>query len=215
MTFLDDMYVEDEDCEDLRRYGYWSKEYKALNLPSYLGAYLFLCSVPLELTHEYIIMRLEQKPDQPSVLSIRQLMREFQEGISLSIFFKQRYVRLVDTVLGDIDDQHFLDGHKISLINFDKSVKTLLEVYLEYLQQWIQMAPRAIVDKNFLEDEWTWLRSCSPLIPETEGLIAHKFCRITIGMIEGISNFLTTNIKKLIKNMSTGEGVDCEDCSQK
>nr|CAD7418939.1 unnamed protein product [Timema poppensis] len=193
MTFLDEDYVEDEDYEDLRRYGYWSKEYKALNLPSYLGAYLFLCSVPLELTHEYIIMRLEQKPDQPSVLSIRQgkrkhcdisllmnitlfqLMREFQEGISLSIFFKQRYVRLVDTVLGDIDDQHFLDGHKISLINFDKSVKTLLEVYLEYLQHWIQMAPRTIVDKNFLEDEWTWLRSCSPLIPETEGLIAHKF----------------------------------------
>nr|CAD7445295.1 unnamed protein product [Timema bartmani] len=191
ITTVDDTYVGDEDCEDLRRYGYWSKEYKALNLPSYLGAYLFLCSVPLELTHEYIIMRLEQKPDQPSVLSIRQssdkvstllmnvtlfqLMREFQEGISLSIFFKQRYVRLVDTVLGDIDDQHFLDGHKISLINFDKSVKTLLEVYLEYLQQWIQMAPRAIVDKNFLEDEWTWLRSCSPLIPGTEGLIAHKF----------------------------------------
>jgi hypothetical protein len=34
---------------------------------------LFLSRIPLEMIHEFLRMRLEQKPKQPSVLSIRQV----------------------------------------------------------------------------------------------------------------------------------------------
>lgn len=64
------MSVEDMELE---KYGYWSKEAQELGLPSYKSAFLFLSVVPLEVIHEFLRMRLEQKPDKPSPLSIRQV----------------------------------------------------------------------------------------------------------------------------------------------
>lgn len=58
---------------ELRRYGYWSPEANALNLPSYRAAYLFLCRIPLDLVHEFLRLRLETKPERPSSMSIRQV----------------------------------------------------------------------------------------------------------------------------------------------
>lgn len=63
----------DEDI-DLERYGAWSPEAQELGLPSYKPAFLFLSVVPLEVIHEFLRMRLEQKPDKPSPLSLRQVI---------------------------------------------------------------------------------------------------------------------------------------------
>ncbi|CAG9857381.1 unnamed protein product [Phyllotreta striolata] len=73
------------DDEELRRYGCWSPEYKTLDLPSYRTLFIFLATVPLEVVHEYLLMRLEQKPTNPSALSIRQLMRELKTGLYKAI----------------------------------------------------------------------------------------------------------------------------------
>ena len=46
------------------------------DLPSFLPTYLFLLRVPLDVVHECLRLRLEQRPDrdaEPSVLSIRQV----------------------------------------------------------------------------------------------------------------------------------------------
>lgn len=67
--------------EELIRYGSWSPEAKNLDLPSYRSMFFFLSGVPLEVIKEYLQMRLEQKPENPSPLSVRQLMRELKEGI--------------------------------------------------------------------------------------------------------------------------------------
>lgn len=67
--------------QHLSRYGCWSPEYEALDLPSYRTLFIFLATVPLEVLHEYLLMRLEQKPTNPSALSIRQLMRELKQGL--------------------------------------------------------------------------------------------------------------------------------------
>lgn len=64
--------AEDEE-EELVRYGYWSCEAQDLHLPSYRSAFLFLSRIPLEVIHEFLRMRLEQKPEEPSVLCIRQV----------------------------------------------------------------------------------------------------------------------------------------------
>ena len=63
---------------ELRRYGAWSPEFQSLKLPQYRTLYLFLCRMPMDVIRESLCIRLEQKPNEPSVLSIRQLMQEFK-----------------------------------------------------------------------------------------------------------------------------------------
>lgn len=69
--------TDDDEEEELHRYGFWSPETQSLGLPSYRAAFLFLSRIPLETIHEYLRLRLEQKPNQPSVLSIRQVSETF------------------------------------------------------------------------------------------------------------------------------------------
>lgn len=61
----------------MRRYGYWSPESQALALPSYRAAYLFISHIPLDMIHAYLRLRLETKPERPSVMSIRQVSLVF------------------------------------------------------------------------------------------------------------------------------------------
>lgn len=63
---------------ELRRYGAWSEEIQSLKLPQYRTLYLFLCRMPMDVIRESLCIRLEQKPAEPSALSIRQLMQEFK-----------------------------------------------------------------------------------------------------------------------------------------
>lgn len=76
--------VKDHEVVELQRYGTWSSEFQSLNLPQYKTLFLFLCRIPLDVIHESLYIRLEQKPAQPSVLSIRQLMQEFK--VNLIVF---------------------------------------------------------------------------------------------------------------------------------
>lgn len=71
--------------EELQRFGVWSPEAKSMDLPSYRTMFLFLGLVPLEVVNEYLLMRLEQKPEKPSPLSVRQLMRELKEGLQVAL----------------------------------------------------------------------------------------------------------------------------------
>lgn len=60
-----------------------------MDLPSYRTMFLFLALVPLEVVNEYLLMRLEQKPEKPSPLSVRQLMRELKEGLQVALHERQ------------------------------------------------------------------------------------------------------------------------------
>ncbi len=66
------------DLAELRRYGAWSVEFESIKLPQYRTLYLFLCRMPMDVIRESLCVRLEQKPAEPSSLSIRQLMQEFK-----------------------------------------------------------------------------------------------------------------------------------------
>lgn len=70
--------------EELLRYGYWSQESKELNLPSYRATFIFLSRIPLDLIHAYLRMRLDTRPEKPSIMSIRQVIN----FIYLIIIFK-------------------------------------------------------------------------------------------------------------------------------
>lgn len=58
---------------ELRRYGCWSEEAQALNLPSYRPSFLFLSRISISVIQEYLLLRLEKKPEKPSAMSIRQV----------------------------------------------------------------------------------------------------------------------------------------------
>lgn len=60
--------------EELLRYNYWSQESKELNLPSYRATFIFLSRIPLDLIHAYLRMRLDTRPEKPSIMSIRQVI---------------------------------------------------------------------------------------------------------------------------------------------
>lgn len=75
---LVDFRINETELEELHRYGVWSSEFQSLKLPQYRTLYLFLCRMPMDVIRESLCIRLEQKPNEPSVLSIRQLMQEFK-----------------------------------------------------------------------------------------------------------------------------------------
>ena len=78
---LSSLPTHSEDDLDLAKYGCWSEQFQAMNLPSFRAVYLFLCRVPRDIVHECLKIRLEQKPAEPSEWSLKQLMRECKEAL--------------------------------------------------------------------------------------------------------------------------------------
>ena len=62
-----------DEARELSQFGVWNPEFVRMNLPSFRAPFLFLCRVPLDVIHECRKIRLEQKPHEPSELSIRQV----------------------------------------------------------------------------------------------------------------------------------------------
>lgn len=72
--------------EELLRYSYWSQEAKEMNLPSYRATFIFLSRIPLDLIHAYLRVRLDTRPEKPSIMSIRQVINTF-------IFYFYKYYK--------------------------------------------------------------------------------------------------------------------------
>ena len=141
--------IESVELKDLQRYGTWSPEYQSLNLPQFRTLYVFLCRIPLDIIHEALYIRLEQKPAEPSALSIRQLMQEFkvgifvksvpshgnviqfnfiqwQEGLRAGVICKQKYRRDVHV----IDKENAEARNLVPDKDYDDTLKLTLEVLL-------------------------------------------------------------------------------------
>ena len=72
-----------EDEKELTNFGTWNPEFLKMSLPSFRAPYLFLCRVPLDVVHECLKIRLEQKPQEPSELSIRQVIASHTKSSNL------------------------------------------------------------------------------------------------------------------------------------
>lgn len=59
----------------LAMHGVWSEEFVQMGLPSFKPAYLCLLRIPLDVVHECLRLRLEQRPEtDPSYMSVRQVL---------------------------------------------------------------------------------------------------------------------------------------------
>lgn len=192
--------TEGDEEEELHRYGFWSPETQSLGLPSYRAAFLFLSRIPLEMIHEYLRLRLEQKPNQPSVLSIRQLMRELKEGLRIAVLHRQRYLTIIHTVLWD-KEKETLDLYESVVSEFDHSVKAVLQVYLEYVQQWAFMVQQEGYQKNLLEEEWSFVKTTCPKISGGGGMASNTFCHIASRMVGAIGDHFVLKAEQLQQSM--------------
>ncbi|XP_043681622.1 mitogen-activated protein kinase kinase kinase 4 [Vespula pensylvanica] len=200
----DNVTEEYDGDKELKRYGVWSAEAKELNLPSYRAAFLFLSRVPLDVVHEFLRMRLEQKPEQPSPLSVRQLMRELREGLRIACIHRDRFsAHSCAAIASDPFACNTL--FEADVKEFDESLKAVFEVYLDYLQQWVDMVQHDSFHKNLIMDEWTFVKSIAGNIIDGYKIAGVKFCEIARTMIIQVKEFLVERPKEIKECMDDRE----------
>lgn len=183
--------------EELQRYGVWSPEAQALALPSYKPSFLFLAAVPLEVIHEFLLMRLEQKPVNPSPLSVRQLMRELKEGLKIATVQRQRFIEYIETVL--IGTSETKDIYQRNVDAFDDSLCKVFADYLDYVKQWALLQHESF-QKSLLEEEWKFSCEIVKHIPGGMMVLGKEFSCILSCMLNGVGERLIEKIDELCGN---------------
>lgn len=195
--------------EELQRYGSWSPEAKSLNLPSYNSLFLFLSRVPLEVVYEFLRMRLEQKPTNPSPLSVRQLMRELKEGLRIATQQREKIVLYLSTLIdccSKEDQKRSLQNSKYTILRtFDEALREVFRDYLGYIEQWSLM-DHGVCQTNLLEEEWKFIQEVVPHISEGCSMACSKFCIILGEMLVAIGKRLIGGIEELEEVLKTLEG---------
>lgn len=192
---------------ELKRYGVWSNEAQALNLPSYKSSFIFLSRVPLDVLNEFMWLRLEQKPAKPEPLSVRQLMREMKEGLGIACMHRDRFVEHSKTIMS-------LDESSYSLLNFDDvhefddNLQSVFKVYLDYLGQWIEMVLYNNLCQKSIDAEWEFVKSIAGRINNGYIIFGIKFCSILGTLIHEVNEFLVDRPQEILENAAEIEDDD-------
>lgn len=174
--------------EELRRYGVWSQEFKNLTLPSYVPAFIFLSQISLNILHEFLKMKLETKQTKPNSLSLEQLMKELKEGLTLAVIHRDRFNKHITTAL--VDREADMESFMRKIDEFDRTLKDIFRMYLDYVEQWILDAIPESHRKIALDEEWRFTKLVSPMINEEHAEAAKKFSYIVQKLFESIGQRL-------------------------
>ncbi|KAF7988197.1 hypothetical protein HCN44_007691 [Aphidius gifuensis] len=187
-----------EDDWELKRYGVWSPEAKSLNLPPYTSAFIFLSRVPLDVVHEFLRLRLEQKPERPEPLSVRELMREMKEGLGIACMHRDRFAEHSKTVLA-LDESSFIESSLShdsipsdfeDVGEFDNSLQSVFEVYLDYLGQWISIVLYNNICEKSIDAEWQFVKKIAGKIKNGYNICGIKYCGIIGTLIDEVNKYL-------------------------
>ncbi|KAL1505934.1 hypothetical protein ABEB36_005380 [Hypothenemus hampei] len=185
--------------EELIRYGSWSPEAMNLDLPSYKSMFLFLAGVPIEVIKEYLQMRLEQKPENPSPLSVRQLMRELKEGLRVAVKERERIEKYIAAVKSGTDT--IPDNHQKIIETFEQCSLKVFKDYLHYLEQWV-LYHHDTFQKNLLEEEFKFSLSVVKYVENGEELLSNKYANILGNILEGITVRLMEKVDDFSEEIS-------------
>ncbi|KAL6064924.1 hypothetical protein STEG23_012869, partial [Scotinomys teguina] len=171
------------------------EELKAMDLPSFEPAFLVLCRVLLNVIHECLKLRLEQRPaGEPSLLSIKQLVRECKEVLKGGLLMKQYYQFMLQEVLDG------LDKTDCNMDAFEEDLQKMLMVYFDYMRSWIQMLqqlPQASHSlKNLLEEEWNFTKEITHYIRGGEAQAGKLFCDIAGMLLKSTGSFLESGLQE-------------------
>ncbi|KAI5773623.1 MAP3K4 [Gulo gulo luscus] len=170
-------------------------ELKSMDLPSFEPAFLVLCRVLLNVIHECLKLRLEQRPaGEPSLLSIKQLVRECKEVLKGGLLMKQYYQFMLHEVLDH------LEGTDCNMDAFEEDLHKMLMVYFDYMRSWIQMLqqlPQASHSlKNLLEEEWNFTKEITHYIRGGEAQAGKLFCDIAGMLLKSTGSFLEVGLQE-------------------
>nr|XP_031312510.1 mitogen-activated protein kinase kinase kinase 4 isoform X2 [Camelus dromedarius] len=170
-------------------------ELKSMDLPSFKPAFLVLCRVLLNVIHECLKLRLEQRPaGEPSLLSIKQLVRECKEVLKGGLLMKQYYQFMLHEVLDD------LEKTDCNIDAFEEDLHKMLMVYFDYMRSWIQMLqqlPQASHSlKNLLEEEWNFTKEITHYIRGGEAQAGKLFCDIAGMLLKSTGSFLEFGLQE-------------------
>ncbi|KAM6916495.1 mitogen-activated protein kinase kinase kinase 4 isoform 1-T1 [Xenentodon cancila] len=168
-----------------------------MDLPSFRPAFLVLCRVILNVIHECLKLRLEQRPaGDPSLLSIKQLVRECKEVLKGGLLMKQYYQFMLRGVVTDAQGLQT----NANIDEFEEDLHKMLVVYFEYMRSWIKMLqelPQASHSlKNLLEEEWQFTKVITPYIRGGEAQSGELFCDIAGMLLESTGEFLDAGLQK-------------------
>uniref|UniRef100_A0A8C6H4Q2 Mitogen-activated protein kinase kinase kinase 4 n=1 Tax=Mus spicilegus TaxID=10103 RepID=A0A8C6H4Q2_MUSSI len=171
------------------------EELRAMDLPSFEPAFLVLCRVLLNVIHECLKLRLEQRPaGEPSLLSIKQLVRECKEVLKGGLLMKQYYQFMLQEVLGG------LEKTDCNMDAFEEDLQKMLMVYFDYMRSWIQMLqqlPQASHSlKNLLEEEWNFTKEITHYIRGGEAQAGKLFCDIAGMLLKSTGSFLESGLQE-------------------
>ncbi|XP_072293719.1 mitogen-activated protein kinase kinase kinase 4 isoform X2 [Eucyclogobius newberryi] len=173
------------------------KDLQDMDLPSFRPAFLVLCRVLLNVIHECLKLRLEQRPaGEPSLLSIKQLVRECKEVLKGGLLMKQYYQFML---CGVVTDAQGLQTNA-NIDEFEEDLHKMLVVYFDYMHSWIQMLqqlPQASHSlKNLLEEEWHFTKIITPYIRGGEAQSGKLFCDIAGMLLKSTGEFLDGGLQK-------------------
>lgn len=183
--------------EELQRFGCCSPEAKELNLPSYKAIFLFLAAIPLKMIHEFLKMRLEQKPEKPSPLSVRQLMRELKEGLKVATQQKEKILKYIGVIS---ENKKPSDVFEEKLKNYNDCMLRVFSDYLDYLEQWALLHHETF-QKNLLEEEWHFSCNVIKHIPGGSELLGKKFVFILCSILKSVAERMHDRIEEVLCNM--------------
>ncbi|XP_072247259.1 mitogen-activated protein kinase kinase kinase 4 isoform X1 [Leuresthes tenuis] len=168
-----------------------------MDLPSFRPAFLVLCRVLLNVIHECLKLRLEQRPaGDPSLLSIKQLVRECKEVLKGGLLMKLYYQFMLRGVVTDAQGLQT----NANIDEFEEDLHKMLVVYFEYMHSWIKMLqqlPQASHSlKNLLEEEWQFTKVITPYIRGGEAQSGELFCNIAGMLLESTGEFLDAGLQK-------------------
>ncbi|KAK6328158.1 hypothetical protein J4Q44_G00001360 [Coregonus suidteri] len=168
-----------------------------MDLPSFRPAFLVLCRVLLNVIHECLKLRLEQRPaGEPSLLSIKQLVRECKEVLKGGLLMKQYYQYMLT---GLVTDPQGLQTNA-NIDEFEDDLHKMLMVYFDYMHSWIRMLqqlPQASHSlKNVLEEEWNFTKVITPYIRGGEAQSGKLFCDIAGMLLKSTGDFLDAGLQR-------------------
>ncbi|XP_049760973.1 mitogen-activated protein kinase kinase kinase 4 isoform X5 [Elephas maximus indicus] len=171
------------------------EELNSMDLPSFEPAFSVLCRVLLNVIHECLKLRLEQRPaGEPSLLSIKQLVRECKEVLKGGLLMKQYYQFMLHELLDGLEQtDRNMDA-------FEEDLHKMLMVYFDYMRSWIQMLqqlPQASHSlKNLLEEEWNFTKEITHYIRGGEAQAGKLFCDIAGMLLKSTGSFLGSGLQE-------------------
>eukprot|EP00111_Clytia_hemisphaerica_P003243 TCONS_00009253-protein len=201
-NFINDI---EKEAKQFNKYAQYGKCFQDMNLPTFVDIFSFMVLIPFDVVHESIRFRIDYKPKvQPSHLSIRQLILECKEVVAGGIIALHHF-REMTTIIPDATKAKLADRKN----EFDDDLKSVLNVYFEYLQtsfHLMQKSKQASFSlKNIAEEEWDFAKEICPYISGAEARAGFKFCCLSSDLLKSTEHYLESSMEECSEKYSPAD----------